>query len=234
MINKIFYYLRNLRYRIIFSVLRDYSKGNVIDIGGWDFCLTVLKKKIPFKHWTVVDSDPTHLSKINHQCISIVQMDACNLDFDDDSFDTTVCIQVAEHVFTPLKLFEENVRVLKKGGFGIFMIPQTSNLHGTPYHFQNFTKFWCIEACREYKVEMVKHYPLGGTWSTMASRLLYTPFQMISSAVFTYPEAKRNIFFYVLFPFAILFIIFAFPITLILSLGDLEEEANNHLFVFKK
>ena len=115
--------------------------------------------------------------------------------FDDDSFDTTVCIQVAEHVFTPLKLFEENVRVLKKGGFGIFMIPQTSNLHGTPHHYQNFTKFWCVEACRKNKVEMLKHYPLGGTWSTMASRLLYTPFQMISSPVFTYPKPREISFF---------------------------------------
>ena len=234
MIKETLYYIRNLRYRVIFSLLRKYSSGNVIDIGGWDFCLTALKKKIPFKHWTVVESDPTHLPKINHECISIVQMNGCNMDFDDDSFDTTVCIQVAEHVFTPLQLFKENVRVLKKGGYGIFMVPQTSNLHGTPYHYQNFTRFWCIEACRRSNVELVKHYPLGGTWSTMASRLLYTPFQMLSKPTFTYPEAKRNTFFYLLCPFAIIFIIFAFPITLLLSLGDLEEEANNHLFVFKK
>lgn len=229
-----FYYLRNLRYRKLFSILRKYCHGYILDVGGWDFCLTAQKKKIPFKHWTVVESDPSHLPNINQKCISILQMDGCNLDFDDESFDTTLCIQVAEHVFTPLKLFEENVRVLKKGGFGIFMIPQTGNLHGTPNHYQNFTKFWCIEVCREYNVELVKHYPLGGTWSTMASRLLYTPFQMIRNPIFTYPEANRNIFFYILFPFAIFFILIAFPISLILSIGDLEEEANNHLFVFKK
>ena len=87
-----FYFLRNLRYRKSFSILRKYCYGYVLDVGGWDFCLTAQKKKIPFKHWTVVESDPSHLPNINQECISILQMDGYSLDFDDDSFDTTLCV----------------------------------------------------------------------------------------------------------------------------------------------
>mgnify|MGYP001158096764 CR=1 FL=1 len=234
MLKRFFYYLRNLRYKKIFTVLCKYSKGNVLDVGGWDFYLTVLKKNVPFDHWTVIESDPGHLAKTDNHRISIEQMDGCNMSYDDNKFDTTVCIQVAEHVFTPQQLFEENVRVLKKGGYGIFMVPQTSNLHGTPNHYQNFTRFWCIEVCRRCNVELIKCYPLGGTWSSMASRLLHTPFQILKNSLFTYTEAKRNFIFYLLLPLAVIFIVLAFPTTLLLSLGDIEEEANNHLFVFRK
>ena len=71
-----FYYLRNLRYKKIFTVLCKYSKGNVLDVGGWDFYLNVLKKNVPFDHWTVIESDPSHLAKTDNDKISIEQMDA--------------------------------------------------------------------------------------------------------------------------------------------------------------
>lgn len=229
-----FYFLRDLRYGKLFEVLHRYSCGKVLDVGGWDFCLTALKRKIPFEHWTVLEFDSTHLPKIEHSKITVMQGDGCTMCLEDDSFDTLVCIQVAEHVFEPIKLFEESVRVLKKGGYGVFMIPQTANLHSSPHHYQNFTRFWCYEVCKRNQVELVEHHALGGTWSTMASRLLYTPFQMFCVAGFTYPEAKRNRLFYLLFPFALVFTALAFPICLLLSLGDMEEEANNHLFVFRK
>ena len=114
MLKSFLYFLRNLRYRKIFYILHKYCTGNVIDIGGWDFCLTAHKIKIPFDHWTVIENDPSHFPKIDISNISIKQMDGCNLFYGDNEFDTSICIQVAEHVFTPQKLFEENVRVLKR------------------------------------------------------------------------------------------------------------------------
>ncbi len=234
MLKQFFYLLRDLRYGKLFDVLKRYSRGNIIDIGGWDFCLTALKRKIPFEHWTVLEYDKEHLPSVNHPAITVEQGDGCNMKYADETFDSVVCIQVAEHVFTPIRLFEESVRVLKRGGYGIYMVPQTCNLHSAPNHYQNFTRFWCYEVCKRNQVELVEHHALGGTWSTMASRLLYTPFQMFRSTAFTYPEAKRNFVFYLLFPLALLFVVLAFPIYLLLSLGDMEEEANNHLFVFRK
>ena len=45
---------------------------------------------------------------------------------------------------------------------------------------------------------------------------------------------KRNILFYLLFPFMVLYALIAIPITLLFSLGDLNEEPNNHLVLATK
>jgi hypothetical protein len=45
---------------------------------------------------------------------------------------------------------------------------------------------------------------------------------------------RRGPLFYVLFPFMVLWALVALPVCLVLSLGDLEEEPNNHLVVARR
>jgi len=56
--------------------------------------------------------------------IADVKADICNLPFDDNSFDVVFCNHVLEHIIDDTKAMQELYRVLKKGGFGIFQIPQ--------------------------------------------------------------------------------------------------------------
>jgi SAM-dependent methyltransferase len=56
--------------------------------------------------------------------IADVKADICNLPFDDNSFDVIFCNHVLEHISDDTKAMQELFRVLKKGGFGIFQIPQ--------------------------------------------------------------------------------------------------------------
>ena len=56
--------------------------------------------------------------------IADVKADICNLPFDDNSFDVVFCHHVLEHIINDKKAMQELYRVLKKGGFGIFQIPQ--------------------------------------------------------------------------------------------------------------
>jgi SAM-dependent methyltransferase len=56
--------------------------------------------------------------------IADVKADICNLPFDDNSFDVVFCNHVLEHIINDTKAMQELYRVLKKGGFGIFQIPQ--------------------------------------------------------------------------------------------------------------
>jgi predicted SAM-dependent methyltransferase len=56
--------------------------------------------------------------------IADVKADICNLPFDDNSFDVIFCNHVLEHIINDTKAMQELYRVLKKGGFGIFQIPQ--------------------------------------------------------------------------------------------------------------
>ena len=53
-----------------------------------------------------------------------VKADICNLPFDDNSFDIIFCNHVLEHIPDDTKAMQELFRVLKKGGMGIFQIPQ--------------------------------------------------------------------------------------------------------------
>ena len=56
--------------------------------------------------------------------IADVKADICNLPFQDNSFDVIFCNHVLEHIPNDTRAMQELFRVLKKGGFGIFQIPQ--------------------------------------------------------------------------------------------------------------
>ena len=56
--------------------------------------------------------------------IADVKADICDLPFQDNSFDVVFCNHVLEHITDDKKAMQELFRVMKKGGFGIFQIPQ--------------------------------------------------------------------------------------------------------------
>ncbi|MBU3010239.1 class I SAM-dependent methyltransferase [Polaribacter vadi] len=56
--------------------------------------------------------------------IADVKADICDLPFKDNEFDVVFCNHVLEHIPDDKKAMQELYRVLKKGGFGIFQIPQ--------------------------------------------------------------------------------------------------------------
>ena len=59
--------------------------------------------------------------------IADVKADICDLPFKDNEFDVVFCNHVLEHIPDDYKAMQELYRVLKKGGFGIFQIPQDLN-----------------------------------------------------------------------------------------------------------
>ena len=56
-----------------------------------------------------------------------VKADICNLPFQDNSYDIIFCNHVLEHIPDDTKAMQELYRVLKKGGMGIFQIPQDAS-----------------------------------------------------------------------------------------------------------
>lgn len=53
-----------------------------------------------------------------------VKADICDLPFKDNTFDVILCNHVLEHIPDDTTAMQELYRVLKKGGWGIFQIPQ--------------------------------------------------------------------------------------------------------------
>ncbi|CAM1364900.1 class I SAM-dependent methyltransferase [Tenacibaculum xiamenense] len=59
--------------------------------------------------------------------IADVKADICDLPFKNEEFDIVFCNHVLEHIPDDTKAMQELYRVLKKGGLGIFQIPQDIN-----------------------------------------------------------------------------------------------------------
>ena len=227
------YWMRNLRSREMFTALKHYCKGDVLDVGGWDFFVTAKRKKINFKTWTTLDHQGKILD-IQDDNFLFIQGDGCDMPFRNNSFDTVLNIQVLEHVFQPIQMVNEISRVLRPDGYCIFLIPQTSTIHMAPYHYYNFTRFWIREAMEKAGLEIVEIKPLGGIWSSMASHFFYFFLQSSRFPGMSTKENKRNFLFYAFYPLMVIYAIVSIPVCLLFNLGDLTEEPNNHLVIVQK
>ena len=225
---------RDLRYRALFDVLRTHCGGDVLDVGGGTFVRTAIEERVPFSSWTVVEPSADDLPTIDDARVRVVVGDGCALDLPDAAYDTVLSIQVLEHVFEPMQMLQELVRVAKPGAPIVVMVPQTANIHHAPHHYQNLTRYWLEDAARRLPVDVVSYTPMGGAWSTTASRLLLQYPAALGVEGYAHPGVRRGRRFWALFPLGVLTSAVAFPAAMVLSLGDLEEEANNHLMVLRK
>jgi SAM-dependent methyltransferase len=225
---------RDLRYHALFDVLRAHCRGAVLDVGGGSFIETVRDIGVPFGSWTVVEPNLADLPDVDDPRVTGVVGDGCALEFADSSFDTVLSIQVLEHVFEPIRMIEELYRVARPGAAVVVMVPQTANLHHVPHHYQNITRYWLEEAADRLGAEVVEYHAMGGAWSTTASRLLLQYPAAFGVGGYAHPGVRRGWKFWALFPVGVVTSIITFPLAMLLSLGDLEEEANNHLIVLRK
>jgi SAM-dependent methyltransferase len=223
---------RNVEYRTLFDVLRRYTRGRVLDVGGGSFVKSAIKAGVRFDEWTVVEQYKAEFPKIGDKRVRAVIGDGCALEQPDATYDTALSIHVLEHVFEPTAMMSELRRVTRPGGNVIVMVPQTANVHHAPQHYQNLTRYWLEEAARRLDLEVVEYHALGGAWLTVASRLLLQYPAAFGMDGYAHPGARRGWKFWALFPVGVLVSIVTFPFAMLLSLGDLEEEANNHLVVF--
>lgn len=216
----------------MFSALRTVCTGRVLDIGGGDFFSVVQKRGIPFSRWITLEPE-IHRSKDRATRIC---GDGQVLPFVERSFDTILCVHVLEHVLDPLAALREASRVLRPGGAVILMYPQTAGIHMAPNHYYNFTPYFGREACSRFGLDIIEHRKLGGVFSTVASQMVYLLLKLASVPGYTTPEFKRSrsLLFYALLPIMLPASLLIFSVAMLLSLGDLAEEANNHLIVARK
>ena len=234
-VNRLIYVGRDLLAWRMFPALRKYCHGNVLDVGGFDFFRTAVKRGIPFTSWTTIDPSHETLPEIRDPRFRLLDGDGCSMEqVESNTFDTVINLQVLEHVFEPMKMVQEIQRVLKPGGHAIFLIPQTNTLHLAPYHYYNFTRYWILEAMQRANLEIVSLQALGGRWCSSASNLVYFLPQSLGSSGMRVHEERRPILFYLLYPFMVATVIALVPLFLLLSLGDVKEEANNHLVIVRK
>jgi SAM-dependent methyltransferase len=230
---KITYKIRNLLSRPLFKVLEG-NLGLVLDIGGGSFYKTLNKSS--WENYFVLEPDFNSLPQNDtvHNVFAI-SGDASSLPVKEKSVDTVILIQVLQFIYEPVQAIREINRILTTNGRLIIQVPQSGNLHGIPAHYYNFTRFWLERVLIENNYKVTDYVPLGGAWRTIASRLF-----LMFWPVFKHPYyfdkkfKKRGAIFWILSPLSLLISIIFFPISMLLSLGDIKEEANNHLIVARK
>ncbi len=126
-------YWHKRRFEEVSKMIEESSEGTILDIGSADGTFTnvilqksktkkiigidVLKKSVDWanKHW-------------NSKKLKFQLGDAHKLDFKSNTFDAVVALEVLEHVKNPQKVLGEIKRVLKKGGYAVFLVPSDSIL----------------------------------------------------------------------------------------------------------
>jgi SAM-dependent methyltransferase len=97
------------------------AKQKVLDIPAGN---GLLSRKIREQGHEVVSGD------INQEDENYVYVDMSKpLPFDDDAFDTVICLEGLEHLLNPAKLIEEFCRIVKPGGRIIISLPNVQNLY---------------------------------------------------------------------------------------------------------
>ena len=233
-LHRALYLARDLRSRALFEALLANARGEVLDVGGGDFFLSAKRRGIAFDRWTTLEPSSEAPEGIDDARFRFVTGDGCRMEFADASFDTVLAVQVLEHVFEPIRMVEEIGRVLRPGGCAILLVPQTGTMHLAPHWYGNLSRFWIESALRRARLQTVELRPLGGFWSSIASRLFYFFLQSFRFPGMSSPECRRGVLAYVLWPIQALFAVAAIPVCLVLALGDLSEEPNNHLVVARK
>ena len=115
----------------------------------------------------------------NNKKMNFVVGDAHDLKFESDTFDAVYCLEALEHVVNPIKVLSEFKRVMKNGGFGVFLVPSDNYLfriiwwlwlHFYPRgwvwrdtHIQTYKDNYLSKVCKKigFKIEIDKKFNLG-------------------------------------------------------------------------
>lgn len=114
--------------------LIDSVDGEVLDVGSADGMFSkVILDKSRAKKLIGIEAVKSSVDWAKKHWRSVKNMefrvgDAQKLPFESGRFDAVFCLEVLEHVETPKKVLQEFKRVMKKGGYGVFLVPSDSNL----------------------------------------------------------------------------------------------------------
>ena len=166
------------------SKLIDAVEGEVLDVGSADgmFSKVILDKSKAKKLIGIDVLDKSVDWANSHWQNSRMKFyvgDAHDLKFEAGRFDAVFCNEVLEHVTHPAKALSEIRRVMKKGGYGVFLVPSDSLLfrlvwwfwlHFYPRgwvwrdtHIQTYRNSYLSKLCKKvgFKVEVDKKFNLG-------------------------------------------------------------------------
>lgn len=177
-------YWHTSRFREVSNLIEP-TGGTILDIGCADgmFSKVIFDKSKASKFIGMdvikssIDWAKKHWKK--EKGMKFIVGDAHKLKFKTGTFDAVFAMEVLEHVVDPKKVLSEVRRILKKGGYGVFLVPSDSLLFRTIWyiwlhfyprgwvwrdtHIQTYRGNYLFKVCRQagFKVEVEKKFNLG-------------------------------------------------------------------------
>jgi len=164
------------------SKLVEPTGGNILDIGSADGVFTKLiqeKSKADSALGIEVLEASVSWAKKHWKTpkIEFRVADAENLDFKAGTFDAVFAIEVLEHIYSPKEMIKKVKKILKKGGYAVFLVPTDSllfeiiwffwtKLRGRIWketHIQSFKNDFLTRICQKvgFKIEEDRKFILG-------------------------------------------------------------------------
>lgn len=116
-----------IRFNLISQVLRSYNACCILDAGcGYGFSSLMLSQKGLKVLGVDDDYNRIKLAKklARHSSVKFIKANLYSLPFKDQSFDTTLCLEVLEHLKNDLTAIKELKRVTKQSGKIIISFPE--------------------------------------------------------------------------------------------------------------
>lgn len=183
----------------VFQECSHYISGDVLDIGCG---ATPFKELTNTKTYLGIDLE--RLPDV-HVVGSILF-----LPFKGGFFDSLIITEVLEHIFDPLKAFEEAKRVLRPGGHAFISVPMTWGLHYEPNDFWRYTKYALLKLAECHDLEVINLKRIGGIFSLIGARLVDVMFEIVQRITgFLSFENRTRLGLILTLPFSLLFYIFS-------------------------
>ena len=119
----------NKKVKFIENKFKGFLNGKIMDLGcnGAEIAkiLDLNKKK-----YLGIDIDPEALKEANKKAFKTKKVDLSKerLDFEDNSFEGFLCLDILEHLLNPKIMISEIKRIITPGGKGIIALPNDLNL----------------------------------------------------------------------------------------------------------
>ena len=161
---------RNL-YKFLFESLlemKSIENLRVLNIGAGGPVQRIIESSL-YNKVTSIDIDPARKPDI--------VMDVTNLEFNENSFDLVIMMEVLEHVKEPKKALSEIYRVLSHKGKLIMSTPFILGIHDEPYDYYRFTKYGLEYLLSDFKVEIQETNDFAHTIVVLIGRLMKSKFR---------------------------------------------------------
>ncbi len=137
--------------------------GKILDIGSADGMFTnVISEESGASEVVGIDVLAQSVKWANKHWkgkpMKFMVADAHKLNFPANYFDAIFALEVLEHVYKPDQVLREIKRVLKKGGYAIFLVPSDSKLFLTIWFLVK--KFWWAKIWQDTHVQSYKNNSL--------------------------------------------------------------------------